>query len=513
MSNLPEYLRLQPMSFVSSAKVPQSRVRQINRHAVSKDGAYVLYWMTSFRRTRFNYALQRAVEWANELGVPLVVFEALRCNYRWASDRFHQFILESMLDTASSIIGSNATYSCYVEPSGQHGAGLLEKLAKQACVVVSDDFPCFFLPALYRSVSNKLSCAMELVDSNGVFPIRSTERIFTVAHSFRRHLQKELVKELPVFPVEEPLELLLAPGEELSRTLVRTLEAALRQHGATHGEKAISYLKRSQGLDFPIDRTVRKTEVRGGEVAASESFQRFLQLGLNRYDQDRNHPDRKGASKLSSYLHFGNLSAHEMLLAIAKREDWNRSKMAVPNGKGAGFWGMSHNAEAFIDQLIVWRELGFNMAALHRSYDRYESLPDWALETLELHADDPRPYVYTFEVFEQAKTHDPIWNAAQRELVQEGGIHNYLRMLWGKKILHWSRTPQEALRTIVELNNKYALDGRDPKSYSGIFWILGRYDRAWGPERSIFGKVRYMTSESTVRKIEMKEYLKRFGSF
>ncbi len=154
--------------------------------------------------------------------------------------------------------------------------------------------------------------------------------------------------------------------------------------------------------------------------------------------------------------------------------------------------------------------MGFNTCWLRDDYDRYESLPDWALRTLKKHEKDKRPYLYSMEEFDKAKTHDSLWNAAQIQLIREGRIHNYLRMLWGKKILHWTKTPREALKVMIELNNKYALDGRDPNSYSGIFWVLGRYDRAWGPERPVFGKVRYMSSKNTARKVRVRDYIKRY---
>ena len=160
---------------------------------------------------------------------------------------------------------------------------------------------------------------------------------------------------------------------------------------------------------------------------------------------------------------------------------------------------------------MTWRELGYGFCFHRPDYADFESLPDWARKTLADHEDDERPAVYDLRAFETASTHDEIWNAAQRELVARGRIHNYLRMLWGKKILHWSRSPREALAVMIELNNKYAIDGRDPNSYSGIFWVLGRFDRAWGPERPVFGKVRYMTSESTRRKLRLKGYLERWG--
>ncbi|MEM7518000.1 MAG: hypothetical protein AAF368_13895 [Planctomycetota bacterium] len=160
---------------------------------------------------------------------------------------------------------------------------------------------------------------------------------------------------------------------------------------------------------------------------------------------------------------------------------------------------------------MTWRELGFNACTYVPNYDKFESLPDFALTTLAEHAGDKREYLYTLEQFERGQTHDKLWNAAQMQLVREGIIHNYLRMLWGKKILEWTKSPREALDVMIELNNKFALDGRDPNSYSGIFWVLGRYDRAWGPERPIYGKIRYMTSENTARKVRVKDYVVKYA--
>jgi deoxyribodipyrimidine photo-lyase len=182
-------------------------------------------------------------------------------------------------------------------------------------------------------------------------------------------------------------------------------------------------------------------------------------------------------------------------------------------GKRSGWWGLSADAEAFLDELVTWRELGLNFCAQRADYDRYESLPAWARATLERHARDRRPHVYALEQLERAQTHDELWNAAQNQLRVEGRIHNYLRMLWGKKILHWSASPREALAILIELNNKHALDGRDPNSYSGIFWTLGRFDRPWGPEREVFGTVRYMSSESTRRKLRVEDYVARWSDW
>ena len=172
---------------------------------------------------------------------------------------------------------------------------------------------------------------------------------------------------------------------------------------------------------------------------------------------------------------------------------------------------MGESAEAFLDQLVTWRELGFNGCHFRADHGEYGYLPEWARTSLQAHAGDPRPVLYRLEDFAAAATHDPLWNAAQRQLLREGRLHNYLRMLWGKKILEWSDSPQQALAVMIELNNRYALDGRDPNSYSGIAWCLGRYDRPWGPERPILGKIRYMSSANTARKLRVKGYLHRYG--
>jgi deoxyribodipyrimidine photo-lyase len=231
------------------------------------------------------------------------------------------------------------------------------------------------------------------------------------------------------------------------------------------------------------------------------------------YAKERNHPDSDAASGLSPYLHFGHISSFEVFDALMTQEGWDRDRLAPDtSGKRSGWWGTGESAEAFLDQLITWRELGFNMCARRDDYDRYESLPDWAQATLAEHAADERRYLYSASELEEASTHDEIWNAAQNQLRREGRLHNYLRMLWGKKILEWSPSPEDALEVMIDLNNKYALDGRDPNSYSGIFWCLGRYDRPWGPERPIFGKVRYMSSENTARKLRLAEYLETYSA-
>jgi deoxyribodipyrimidine photo-lyase len=484
--------------------VPALRVRACNKAPLRADGEYVLYWMIAARRAGWNFALQRAVEHAVRLGKPLVVLEALRSGYRWASERLHAFVIEGMADNARAFEGRPVTYFPYVEPKPGAGKGMVEALAARACIVVTDDAPVFFLPRVVAAAAARLPVLLEVVDGNGLVPLAATEAVFPTAFAFRRFLQAVLPAHLEGAPAPDPL-----AGVKLPRLTALPEEIARRWPAAPtallEGDSdALSAL----AVD---NRVGRVSAVRGGRSAGVTLLRRFLNERLAGYAETRNQPERDGTSGLSPYLHFGHVSAHEVFAAVAKREGWTPERLASKaSGRRTGWWGMSAPAEAFLDQLVTWRELGFNFASKRDDAERYESLPPWARATLEKHAGDSRPRLYTPEQLEGAATHDPLWNAAQVQLLREGRIHNYLRMLWGKKILEWSPSPKHALEVMLELNNRFALDGRDPNSASGICWCLGRYDRAWGPERPIFGTVRYMSSENTARKLRVREYIARY---
>ena len=487
------------------SSVPAIRIGACNRQPVNTDGAFVLYWMIAARRTRHSFALQRAVDWACTLQRPLVILEALRCDYPWASARLHRFVIDGMAVQARRTARTRALYYPYVEPAVGAGKGLLATLARRACVVVTDCYPCFFLPAMVAAAGRQVPVFMEEVDGNGLYPLAATDRVFTTAASFRRHLQKELPGEhLWIFPRAEPLARLprIGAGNEL-------VPAAVRRRWPPATE---SLLAGGDLAGLPIDHAVQPTALRGGAARAEATCARFIQHGLPRYLEARNQPGADVASGLSPYLHAGHMAAHEVFRRVTARDDWAPDRLAErATGSREGWWGASAEVEAFLDQLVTWREIGFNMSAKRADYARYESLPAWARETLEAHRADERPHLYSLAELEAAQTYDPLWNAAQRQLVREGRIHSYLRMLWGKKVLEWTRTPRAALAALIDLNDKYALDGRDPNSYSGIFWCLGRYDRAWGPERPIYGKVRYMSSESAARKLRVDGYLRAYG--
>lgn len=485
-------------------EVPEIRIRKVNQAELNDRGDWVVYWMTAFRRVRSNFALQYAKDLAKQLDKPLIVLDALRVRYRWASDRFHRFIIEGMRDNASELRDSDAFYYPYVEPTSGAGSGLIETLAAKASAVVTDDYPCFFHPRMIQWAGRKLDTPLFAIDSNCLMPLAYPEREFTVAHSYRRYMQKELLAHLECSPEDNPLD-----GRS-TRTMptINSLPKAIADRWPAANLEQLLTLN---GLsDLPIDHSVEPCEMTGGAQQAEKLLEKFIDQRLTTYGEDRNEPDEYGSSELSPYLHFGHISPHQIFWQLMEQQKWNPSKTAKANGKMNGFWNVSEDAEAFLDQLCTWREIGFIKSWQDPKFDRYETLPEWAQESLEKHTQDDRPYIYSLAEFESADTHDEIWNAAQRQLVREGRIHNYLRMLWGKKILHWTQTPQEALHVMEHLNNKYALDGRDPNSYSGIFWVLGRFDRAWGPERPIFGKIRYMTSENTAKKHALKKYLKRY---
>ena len=483
--------------------VPEIRVTRCNEVPIHEKGDYVLYWMTAFRRTRWNFSLQHAVNWANRLAKPLLVFEALRIGYPWASDRFHRFVIDGMADNAEILKKIGVSYYPYLEPSPDADKGLLAGLAEKACLVVTDDFPAFFLPRMIASASKKIPVCIEKVDSNGLLPMKAAERVFAAAKFFRLFLQKELPLHLSELPEAEPLKGLKhkAPALPLKEMLKRWPAASPEILSGAPEPLA----------EFPLAHDVGVVDERGGASRACKKMKGFLEKKLSLYEENRNHPDEDGTSGLSPYLHFGHLSVHEIFHHLAAKEEWDLDHLPKKaTGGRNGWWHMSEPAEAFLDELVTWRELGFNMCAQRQDYDQYPSLPAWARQTLEDHAGDQRRYVYRFEEFERARTHDPLWNAAQGQLLQEGRIHNYLRMVWGKKILEWTASPQEALDVMIELNNKYGIDGRDPNSYTGIMWVLGRYDRPWGPERPIFGKIRYMSSENTLRKVRATEYMERY---
>jgi deoxyribodipyrimidine photo-lyase len=481
---------------------PPERISLANDRSVRPEGRFVVYWMIAARRPAWNFGLDRAMAWSIELGKPLVVLESLRVDYTFSYDRLHRFVIDGMADKARAFSGTPVVYLPYVEPAPGVGRGLIDRLAADAAVVVTDHFPCFFLPMAVAQTATRLTVRLETVDSNGLMPLAAVPQAYPAAVHLRRFMQGNLRAHLAHLPARKPDFSQLPPR-------LPELPAGVVEQWAPVSQALLDG-SRSALAALPIDHDVPVVSLKGGTVAARKALQAFVAQRLASYHEHHSHPDDRGTSRLSPYLHFGHISSHEVFEAVMRHERWNLGKLGPrPTGARAGWWGVNPGAEAFLDQLVTWRELGFNTCAKRpHEYDTYEGLPGWAQHTLSSHERDPRPWLYDRSTFERAATHDPLWNAAQLELREDGWMHNYMRMLWGKKILEWSASPREALETMIAIMNRWAIDGRDPNSYAGYTWTLGRYDRPW-PERPIYGVVRSMSSDSAARKLRLQRYLQR----
>lgn len=504
------------------------RVRRLNDEPVREDGRYVVYWCQMSRRLSANHALGYALAWARKLNKPLVVYEGLKLNYPWASARVHQFMLEGMRDTAAAAAKLGINYWPFVETPGDPGRGLVRKVAADACLVVTDDYPQFITPAQNRAAAKVLDVAFHAIDANGVVPLAKLGAAVGAAAHLRPRLHKLFAEAWDHRAATEPD----FPAE------VRTAV-----------EPPFQPWKPPADLDkfvgsLPVDQGVKPVPLEGGSAAGRKLLADFVTTKLRRYADDRNLPDdpASGASSgLSWYLHYGHISAQEVCEAVLG-PDWTPKEINPKTRNKDDFFCRDANANSYLDELVTWRDLGhhwhyrrnadlgtrgaeakswqadeampsfnfetFDFSPLPKAGTLAGLLPEWAKASLAKHAGDRRAHLYTVEQFEAADTHDELWNAAQTELTATGRMHNYLRMLWGKKVLEWSETPEEAYRTLEYLNNKYAVDGRDPNSYTGILWCFGLFDRPWPPDRPVTGSVRYMSSDNTARKFKLDGYFR-----
>ncbi len=460
--------------------------------------------MSSNRRSHSNYALERAIQWSQQLACPLVILDILPSDYPFASDRHHRFQLEGMADLAAEFKKTAVLYYPFLESECDAGNALLHSMSELARIVIADDYPLRYAHSRLERIETLAKVRVEAVDSNGLLPLSISPQAFPTAYAFRRFLQKSLRPYLLEFPAENPLKGVKLPAIGSGLIEIERKWPRVEFSGNTEIRRSLDSL--------PIRREVKPVLQKGGQRQASKLLDHFLNEKLDHYSANRNEPELDATSRLSLYLHCGFISTHDIVRAILDREDWSLDRLGTTaKGQREGWWGVRESVEAFLDQLVTWRELGFNFCRFRDDYDQFSSLPLWARQTLAAHKKDKREFRYTGRELETGATHDQLWNAAQGQLIREGYIHNYLRMLWGKKIIEWTPTPEEALAIMLELNDKYALDGSDPNSYSGIFWTLGRYDRPWGPERAIFGTIRYMSSANTARKVRVKDYISRYA--
>ncbi|HEX9189466.1 MAG TPA: deoxyribodipyrimidine photolyase [Vicinamibacteria bacterium] len=475
----------------------QARLRRLNEARIASGGVYVLYWAQAYRRLERNHALDYALRCAEELGKPLVVYEGLRIDYPWASQRLHRFVLEGMAANAARAAERGLNYWPFVERQKGEGRGLLRRLSERAALVVTDDYPCFIAPPQAEALARKVEVPVFAVDSNSLVPLSLLGPAVSAAAHLRPRIHKAIAEAWLHRAAAKP---------RLSGATTRRVKAPFD----TWSAKDVASFASALSLD-PSVPAVPGTP--GGTPAARARLREFVKKRLRGYAEERSEPrspEEGHASGLSPYLHFGHLSIEEVVeTVLATTGKWTPEELRLHNrGKREGFFADDADVNSFLDEALTWRDVGFQWHWSRRrdAASLETALPAWALATLGAHASDPRPWLYTAEELESGATHDPLWNAAQRELVATGTIHNYLRMLWGKKVLEWSRSPAEAYRTLEHLNNKYALDGRDPNSYTGILWCFGLFDRPWPPERKVFGQVRYMSSDNTARKFDLKPY-------
>jgi deoxyribodipyrimidine photo-lyase len=436
------------------------------RRAGSPDpyGACVVYWMQRAQRGVDNPALDVAVEAANTLRRPVVVFLAPVPSYPNANLRHYQFLAEGIPDIAAALAKRNVGFVLRRFP--EHSLLRFCEEVK-AALVVGDENPMRELEAWRRAAAKKLKVPLWTVDADVIVPSKLLEKAQYAAHIIRPRLQAQL----KAFLVASN-----NPRAQVDWTKPQGLQALEPGFDITHG--------------WELDRSVSPVSGwRGGTGAGLRLLTDFIQHNLRRYGTQRNKPEDDHTSRMSPYLHFGHISPITVALAAEKADAPKADK------------------EAFLNQIITWRELAVNLVRFNADYDSFECGEPWAHRTLAKHAADPRPVLYSEKQLEQAETHDQLWNAAQTQMVSTGWMHNYVRMYWAKKILEWSRSPAEAHRIAVRLNDKYELDGRDPNGYAGIAWaIVGKFDRPWF-ERPIFGQIRYMSRESTGGKFDSKRYI------
>ena len=454
------------------------RVRRLNAEGerpAAKGGECVVYWCQMQRRPDDNAALDYAILQANRLGVPCVVYEALRSDYPFASDRLHTFVVEGVEDMRAGCEARGLLYAFFLPKTPAEARGVVRKLAKRAALVVTDDYPTFVVADHLERAGAALDCPLIAVDDCAGVPMGLFPHAEFAARTLRPKLLR--VRDEWLHPLQEAKPKVAAP-----KRFEWPFDPLKK---GSNVQKAV--------LDCEIDHSVAPVsdEFPGSVEAGKKRLAAFVKKKLSGYVVDRNEPDRDGTSHLSPYLHWGRVSARAVALAV-KDEGYER--------------GLTAETDGFLEQLLVRRGLAFNYARHQPLHRTFEGLPTWAKKTLDEHAHDARPADVTLGQMEKGHTPDELWNAAQRELLRRGIIQNYPRMLWGKIPMLWTKSAKEAHERIVYLNDKYAIDGRDPDGYSNINWCFGLHDRPW-PERAIYGKVRTMTSKSARSKLDFEAYI------
>jgi deoxyribodipyrimidine photo-lyase len=425
----------------------------------------VVYWMSRDQRIHDNWALLYAQEIAERTGAPFAIIFCLMSNFLKATIRQYDCMLKGLREIEQELSAHNIPFFLL---SGSPDNEIIEFVDRYKIKSLVTDFDPLKLKRKWKNdIAKQLTIPFYEIDAHNIIPCwHASPKLEYGAYTIRpkiRRLMSEFLEEYP----------------------------KLGKHPFVWNGKRepVDWDKIKKNLN--VDRGVRALNgVEPGEKAAREILDQFITVRLDDYDRVRNDPNKAGQSDLSPYLHFGHISAQRIALEVAKLKTFGESK------------------DAFLEELIVRRELSDNFCFYNDYYDSFEGFPEWAKKTLDQHRKDTRPYIYTIEDFEGARTHDDLWNAAQMEMVKRGKMHGYMRMYWAKKILEWTRSPEEAMKVAILLNDRYELDGRDPNGYTGIAWSIGGvHDRAWN-ERNVFGKIRYMSYNGCRSKFNINSYIK-----
>ncbi len=445
----------------------QQRIRLLKDGNESKGP--VIYWMSRDQRVHNNYALLFAQQLALQKGRPLGVVFNIAPDFLEATIRQYSFMLNGLKEVEQELKNYNITFFLL---SGEPNKNIPSFIKKNNVSILVSDFDPIKIKRIWkRKIAGKINIPFYEVDAHNINPcwLVSDKQEFA-AYTIRPRIHNHLSEFLVEFP-----------------------ELKKMKRDNSFSASSIDWGKAFQNLN--VNKTVKEVDwINPGEHSALESLKFFLENKFDKYAEERNDPTKNAQSNLSPYFHFGQISAQMAAFEVKK------------------FGGNPESEKAFLEELIVRKELSDNFCFYNSGYDSFKAFPGWARETLFKHKDDKREYIYTKDEFENAQTHDDLWNAAQNELIKTGRMHGYMRMYWAKKILEWTNTPQYALTIAIYLNDKYALDGRDPNGYAGCAWSIGGvHDRPWA-EREIFGKIRYMNRNGAERKFDIDGYIKRVNS-
>ena len=460
---LPEHLRERTRSYDENA---------VNKVAAADAGeTFVLYWMRAAVRTDENPALDVARLLAEQQGLPLLVYHAISEHYEYASDRHHTFMLQGARDAQAKFAELGVSYAFHLATRDDRSPHLMT-LTNMASVVVTEDMPVDPPRRFLNALKQKTKTPIVSVDTACVAPMLLVKKPYTRAFKFRSATKKlyaeRLTRAWPELDVEtQPFDISTLPFEPIDLQSADLAELVSRCE-----------------IDHAVGPVV---DTVGGSAVGYERWNAFKEKQLSRYAKQRNNALVDGVSRMSPYLHYGMVSPFRIAREAAE----------IGNA----------GAEKYLDELLIWRELAYAFCFYREDHDQWSAIPDWARETLERHVSDHREEIYSWEQLARGKTKDEFWNAAQKSLLMQGELHNNVRMTWGKAILNWRQDPQDALATIIDLNHRYALDGRDPASYGGILWCLGQFDRPFEPEQKVIGTVRPRPTSQHASRLDPEVYL------